>query len=173
MGDSVTVGARVASYQSVMEVRLIERDDVPAVIALVARTLTEFGLEFGVGSRTDQELHDLPGSYADHGGAFWIALAGDGRILGTCGVARLDGGVFELRKMYLDPASRGVGLGARLLDTAVTWTREHGGTVLVLDTTEAMTRAISFYEAHGFVRDDAHIRGPRCTRGYKRELAEA
>jgi len=43
----------------------------------------------------------------------------------------------------------------------------------VLDTTEAMQRAISFYEAHGFVRDDVHIRGPRCTRGYKRELAQA
>ena len=36
----------------------------------------------------------------------------------------------------------------------------------MLDTTDAMARAIAFYEAHGFVRDDAEIRGARCTRGY-------
>jgi putative acetyltransferase len=153
-----------------MEVRHIEPADVPGVIDLITRTLAEFGLEVGGGSRTDQELLELPGSYADHGGAFWVALASDGRLLGTCGVAKLDGGVFELRKMYLDPASRGAGLGARLLDVAVTWTREHGGTMLVLDTIDSMSRAISFYEAHGFVRDDAQIRGSRCTRGYARTL---
>jgi putative acetyltransferase len=73
---------------------------------------------------------------------------------------------FELRKMYLRAASRGLGLGKRLLDVAVAWARERGGTRLVLDTTEQMARAIEFYEAHGFVRDDAQIRGARCSRGY-------
>jgi hypothetical protein len=45
-----------------------------------------------------------------------------------------------------------------------------GGTALVLDTIEAMTRAIAFYEANGFVRDDAQVRGARCTRGYIKRL---
>jgi hypothetical protein len=33
-----------------------------------------------------------------------------------------------------------------------------------------MTRAITFYESQGFVRDDAQKRGARCTRGYLRVL---
>jgi hypothetical protein len=41
---------------------------------------------------------------------------------------------------------------------------------MVLDTVEEMAHAIAFYEAHGFVRDDAQIRGARCTRGYSRSL---
>jgi putative acetyltransferase len=154
-----------------IDVRLVTAADVPEVIALVAAALAEFGLAFGKGSPTDDELWALPGSYEARGGAFWVAREGDA-LLGTCGVFPIAPGVFELRKMYLDAAARGQGLGARLLDVACTWTRAAGGTTLVLDTVEAMTRAIAFYEAHGFVRDDAQIRGARCTRGYMRRLQE-
>ena len=144
-------------------IRPVRADDVPAVLALVATTLAEFGLEFGKGAKTDDELRALPGSY--DAGAFWVAVE-RGELLGTCGVFPVAPDTFELRKMYLSPASRGRGLGVQLLDVAVAWVREHGGRRIVLDTVEAMTRAIAFYEAHGFVRDDAQIRGSRCTRGY-------
>jgi len=152
-----------------IELRPIESRDVPAVLVLVADVLGEFGLEFGKGSSTDTELQQLPASYADRGGAFWVALH-NGELLGTCGVFPVEPATFELRKMYLSPTSRGLGLGKRLLDVAVEHARAHGGTRLVLDTAESMTRAIAFYEAHGFQRDDMWIRGPRCSRGYVRVL---
>ena len=91
-------------------------------------------------------------------------------LLGTCGVFPVAPGTFELRKMYLHPSARGRGLGQQLLDESVRWTRLHGGRRIVLDTTERMDRAIAFYEANGFVRDDTEIRGARCSRGYTREL---
>jgi putative acetyltransferase len=150
-------------------IRSVTADDVPAVVHLVAETLAEFGLEFGKGSPTDEELHHLPGSYTDRGGAFWVAIE-DGRLLGTAGVFPVSPTAFELRKMYLRPAARGLGLGRQLLDTAIAWCREHGATHMVLDTMEKMDRAIAFYEAHGFVRDDGQIRGSRCSRGYVRTL---
>jgi len=152
-----------------IEVRSVEPRDVPAVIELVAEVLGEFGLAFGTGSPTDDHLRELPGSYADQGGAFWVALR-DGELLGTAGVFPVEARMYELRKMYLRPASRGLGLGVRLLDTAADWVRARGGTHLVLDTIEEMTRAIAFYEAHGFVRDDSQKRAARCTRGYARKL---
>lgn len=152
-----------------IELREVEARDVPAVLALVAEVLGEFGLEFGKGSPTDAELHELPASYWMRGGAFWVALR-DGQLLGTCGVFPVEPRTFELRKMYLGGASRGLGLGKRLLETAVAWVRDQGGTRIVLDTIEAMTRAITFYEANGFVRDDAQKRAARCTRGYVRVL---
>ena len=148
-----------------MEIREARASDIPTVVDLVAATLAEFGLAFGVGAPTDDQLLHLPASYADHGGAFWVALDGDA-LVGTAGVFPVAPATFELRKMYLRPSTRGSGLGKRLLDTAITWSREHGATLLVLDTVEAMTRAIAFYERHGFVRDDTQRRGSRCSRGY-------
>ena len=151
-------------------IRPVTARDVPEVIELVATTLAEFGLEFGKGSQTDEELHHLPASYADRGGQFWIARGESGELLGTAGMFRLSPTMFELRKMYLRPASRGLGLGKQLLDASLAWTKDQGATHVVLDTMEKMTRAIAFYEAHGFVRDDAYIRGSRCSRGYIRRL---
>jgi putative acetyltransferase len=150
-------------------VRPIERGDVPAVVALIRDTLGEFGLEFGKGATTDDDLHALPGAYTDRGGAFWVATV-DGALAGTAGVFPVAPATFELRKMYLLPHARGHGVGAQLLAAAVEWSRAHGGAQLVLDTVEEMTRAIAFYEANGFVRDDAQRRGARCTRGYTRRL---
>lgn len=148
-----------------MEIRPVRVEDVPAVIEHVAASLREFGLEFGCGAATDDQLHGLPASYDT--GAFWVA--GD-PIVGTAGVYPVEPGVYELRKMYLAPATRGTGLGTRLLETAIAWVRSHGGRRIVLDTTEQMTRAIAFYERHGFVRDDAQKRGARCSRGYALSL---
>lgn len=150
-------------------IQLVTADDVPEVVQLVAETLAEFGLQFGNGSATDDDLHQLPASYAERGGAFWIARD-RGTLVGTAGMFPLSPTMFELRKMYLRPASRGFGIGKRLLDTAVAWSRARGATHIVLDTIEQMQRAIAFYEAHGFQRDDAHIRGARCSRGYIRAL---
>jgi GNAT superfamily N-acetyltransferase len=152
-----------------VEIRLAERADVPGVIELVTETLAEFGLAFGVGAETDDQLRGLPASYADGGGAFWVALDG-GALVGTCGVFPVAPDALELRKMYLRPAARGRGVGAQLLAEATAWARARGAAWLVLDTVEAMTRAIAFYEAHGFVRDDAQRRGSRCSRGYAKRL---
>jgi putative acetyltransferase len=150
-------------------VRPVEHGDVAAVIALIRETLSEFGLEFGKGAATDDELHQLPDVYTARGGAFWVATV-DGALAATCGVFPVAPAIYELRKMYARPDARGLGLGRRLLATAVDWCRAQGGAQLVLDTVEEMTRAIAFYEANGFVRDDAQRRGSRCTRGYALRL---
>jgi putative acetyltransferase len=153
----------------IVVVRPVERADVPAVLALIRATLGEFGLEFGKGATTDDELAGLPEVYTERGGAFWVATV-DSVLAGTCGVFPVAPATLELRKMYLRPHVRGLGLGAQLLAAAVAWSRAHGATQLVLDTVEEMTRAIAFYEANGFIRDDAQRRGSRCTRGYTRRL---
>ena len=152
-----------------IDVRPVQATDVAAVTALVAEVLGEFGLEFGKGSPTDAELHDLPESYISRGGAFWVAYR-DGELLGTCGVFPVAPATYELRKMYLRGASRGLGIGKRLLVAAIEWTRAQGGTHMVLDTIDEMKQAIAFYEAHGFVRDDTQKRAARCSRGYLRVL---
>jgi putative acetyltransferase len=151
-------------------VRRVCSNDVTAVIGLVRDVLAEFGLRFGVGAATDDALAQLPASYEENGGAFWVAVDSTGELVGTCGVFPVEPGTFEVRKMYLRPEVRGQGVGRALLDETVAWARARGGRRLVLDTTEQMTGAIAFYESHGFVRDDSQMRGARCSRGYRRDL---
>lgn len=152
-----------------IEVRPVAVGESAQVVALVSEVLAEFGLEFGKGAKTDEELFLLPDAYRAHGGEFWVAVGGP-TLLGTCGMFPVAPGVFELRKMYLAPASRGLGVGQKLFDAALAWVRAQGGRRVVLDTTEKMTRAIAFYEKNGFVRDDREIRGSRCSRGYALNL---
>lgn len=155
---------------SVVTVREVTGGDVSAVVSLVREVLAEFGLTFGAGSETDAQVMALPASYRDHGGNFWVAVDDTGALLGTAGVFPVGEATYELRKMYLNGAARGRGVGASLFETARAWTVAQGGARMVLDTTEQMTRAIAFYETHGFVRDDAQVRGGRCSRGYARTL---
>lgn len=154
--------------------RPIQPQDVAGAIQLVRDTLTEFGLQFGVGAETDAQLHGLPDSYVDRGGAFFVAVgtAGPnvGRVIGTAGVFPVGPAMFELRKMYLHPAARGQGIGARLFDACRTFCVAQGARHLVLDTRDNMTDAIAFYLRRGFVRDDTQIRGARCSQGYRLDL---
>src|SRR5688572_29102135 len=115
-----------------IEIRPVTSTDAPAVVELVTTVLAEFGLEFGIGAATDDALRELPASYTAGGGAFWIALY-EGALAGTCGVFPVAPAMYELRKMYLRPTTRGLGLGDRLLDVAVEWTRARGGKYMVLD----------------------------------------
>ncbi len=151
-------------------VREIRAADLPQVVDLVRDVLAEFGLRFGEGSGTDEEVTRLPASYIEHGGAFWVAVDRASTILGTCGVFPVGEGTYELRKMYLRPEARGTGAGQLLFDACLVFVRSRGAKRLVLDTTHDMKRAIAFYARNGFVRDDAQIRGARCSRGYTLDL---
>ena len=150
-------------------IRPVESKDVAAVVELVRTTLGEFGITFGLGAATDEQLLHLPASYTADGGAFFVAVEGDA-LIGTAGVAPVEPGVFELRKMYLRPAARGKGVGQQLFEACLAHVRAKAGRRVVLDTTEQMTAAIAFYERNGFVRDDSQRRASRCSRGYRLDL---
>ena len=158
------------SSSSAARLRAVEPEDVPAVTDLVRDVLAEFGMEFGVGSGTDEEVLRLPGSYTGAGGLFWVAEEEGGPLLGTCGLFPLVPDTWELRKMYVHPRARGRGVGRLLLDHALAAARAGGARRVVLDTHHSMTAAIRLYERAGFLRDDAQIRGARCTVGYRLDL---
>jgi GNAT superfamily N-acetyltransferase len=57
----------------------------------------------------------------------------------------------ELKRMWVDPTSRGLGVGRRLLETLETLAREHGVKVLQLETNHSLKEAIELYLRAGFV----------------------
>jgi len=73
-----------------------------------------------------------------------------GRAVGAGAVRGLTTDVAEIKRMYVDPAARGLRVGANLLDRLVGEARRSGARVVRLDTAEFMTEAHRLYRSRGF-----------------------
>ncbi|MFB9243213.1 GNAT family N-acetyltransferase [Massilia antarctica] len=82
---------------------------------------------------------------------FLVARDPDGRALG-CGAYVDRGGYGEVKRMYVDPASRGKGVGGRLLAEIAQRARAAGLPSLMLETGISQPEAIGLYERDGFIR---------------------
>ena len=105
-----------------------------------------------------EDLHQLghPEHILDDGGAILIALR-DGEPVGTTALVRLEAGRFELAKMAVVPAARGLGIGKILGEAAIAEARRRRAKELYLESNRALIAAIKLYFKLGFVEVD---RGP-------------
>lgn len=81
--------------------------------------------------------------------ALWIADIG-GEPVGSVMCAREDDETARLRILLVEPAARGMGLGARLVDECLRFARRAGYRRIMLTTYDAMTEARRIYERVGF-----------------------
>lgn len=143
--------------------------DAPVVRELVFRVLAEYGLKADPDG-ADADLLNLEAHYAIAGGWFGVLAAPGGRIVASVGLRRMEPGVFELRKMYLEREFRGRGLGRSLLERALTEARLRGGRRIVLETATVLREAVAMYERYGFRRLEDCPNVCRCDRVMALEL---
>ena len=69
-----------------------------------------------------------------------------------CGALKFhpDDGIAEVKRMWISPAVRGLGLGRRLLAELETQAARHGARRLRLETNRNLTEAIALYRAAGY-----------------------
>lgn len=123
--------------------------DVEAVAALFRDYAASIGVDLAY-QGFEAELAGLPGQYAPLGGTLLIARSGDGQPLGCVAVRRLHDGVAEMKRLYVSPAARGLGLGRALLQAATDAATAMGYRELRLDTLPTMGEAIALYRTAGF-----------------------
>jgi len=131
----------------------------------------------------DAELASLPGDYAEPRGTLLLALveAGatatpsaapalvrpDGRTLqvaGCCALRPLDtvdyANAAEMKRLYVRPGFRGLGLGRQLVEAVLDAARGAGYTCVLLDTLDDMESARALYEDLGFVEVPPYYHNP-------------
>lgn len=93
---------------------------------------------------------NLKSEHLDEGRGVFLVVRDDGRAVG-CGALRiLDGATAEVKRMYVEPESRGRGLGRAVLDRLEAFAQARGIKRLVLETGVHQTAAIRLYTAAGF-----------------------
>jgi ribosomal protein S18 acetylase RimI-like enzyme len=80
----------------------------------------------------------------------FVAVTETGEIAGTVGCQTIGGDEGHIRGMAVRPEYLGAGVAQSLLHAVETELRQRGCSVLSLDTTIPLERAIRFYEREGF-----------------------
>lgn len=99
-----------------------------------------------------QELDGLPGDYAPPDGRLWLAISDRGEAAGCVALRRLEQNIGEMKRLYVRPEHRGMGLGKRLAQKLLEEAGLIGYQRIRLDTTPEMAGAIRLYESLGFKR---------------------
>jgi putative acetyltransferase len=98
----------------------------------------------------DEELRTLPGDYSPPHGRLLLAR-GSHEAAGCVALHKFEDGVCEMKRLYVRPGFRGMGIGSSLVDRVVADARRVGYQRMRLDTiASSMQDAIALYRRKGF-----------------------
>ncbi len=168
----------VDRYQNYL-IRDWQPDDRLAAAEVIKNALAEYGLGWEP-EGADRDVIDVAQYYLDRGGEFWV-IEEDGTVVGTsayypCLGASLlphdrNGKAVEIRKMYLQPKTRGQGLGKYLLAQLERSIFDRGYREIRIETASVLTAAVKLYESNGYL-PVTNVETSRCDRAYTKFLEE-
>ena len=160
MASAAPVGVRAAATDA----------DWAEVGRLIRAYLTSLGFDIGF-QGLDAELADPAGQYGPPAGVALLADAADADAaadaawltVGFTGVRPFGppgSGDAELKRMYVEPAGRGRGVGRALGEAAIVEARRLGHRRLLLDSRASLTAACTLYRSLGFVDVEPYRHNP-------------
>ena len=135
---------------STFRLREATAEDAGAVRAIVDTVMGEYGLSSDL-EGNDADLRDFVAAYRERGGSFRVVTTTEGDVVGCGGLYPIDEREAEIRRMYLLPQARGLGIGRKLLEELIAFAKEQRFERVVLETASILKEAISLYRNRGFV----------------------
>ena len=125
-------------------------EDVAAVTALFRAYAASLEVDLAY-QGFEAELAGLPGAYAPPGGELLLARDSDGAALGCVAMRPMAAvGCAEMKRLYVAPEGRGLGLGRALVEAVAACAAARGYREIRLDSLPTMTAAIALYGRCGF-----------------------
>lgn len=125
-----------------------EPADSPDAVALVLELTEHLTSRYA-----PESCHGFSVEQLVSGGVDFFVVRVDGAAAGCGGILLVDdasGRFGEVKRMYVRPAFRGLGLGRRLLERLEAHVRAAGYPALRLETGIHQAEALALYESHGF-----------------------
>ena len=151
--------------------------DTPLLLNAAASLFREYAnsLPFSLDYQGfELELASLPGKYAPPGGAILLADVRN-RFAGCLALrpfpdppAWLPPKTCEVKRFYVQPSARGIGVGRALVAAILEQARHAGYSAMILDTSAEMAAAQHVYQSAGFVPCERYNDDPDPTTRYFR-----
>jgi ribosomal protein S18 acetylase RimI-like enzyme len=135
-------------------------DDLKAAVTLVVAYTEWLDLDLTF-QDFQSEMAQMPGKYAPPKGELLIARNNQVEAIGCVALRPLDSeGCCEMKRLYVTPAGRGLGIGRALIAEILEVARKIGYEEMRLDTLPNMTKAIELYKSFGFVQTPKYYETP-------------
>lgn len=168
LDDALTTADRLLRAATI-DFDLIDPRDHDALTAMSAyfdELATRFVDGFDPG---DTLVADAPAMRSPTG-AFVVARS-DGAVIACGGVQRHRDATGEIKRMWVHPGWRGLGLGRRMLDRLESHAAALGYRHVVLDTNDTLTEAISMYERAGYALVERYNDNPYAMHWFSKALS--
>jgi DNA-binding MarR family transcriptional regulator/GNAT superfamily N-acetyltransferase len=112
----------------------------------------------------------LPHEVRPPAGQFFVAYL-HGEAIGCGAVKHHPGAPNEIKRMWIAPAARGLGLGRRLLEELEACALASGARIARIETSAALTEALALYRSAGWVEVPAFNEEPFADHWFEKALA--
>jgi putative acetyltransferase len=152
-------------YYQNFTIRDWQKSDRQTAAEVIRSVLSEYGLAWEA-EGADRDVLEVEEFYLKPGGEFWV-IEHQNQIIGTGAYYPIERGekAVEIRKMYILPKFRGLGLGKYLLQQLETAIFKNGFTQIWIETASVLKEAVQLYEKNGYIPSTG-VETERCDRVY-------
>ncbi|NMG55575.1 carbonate dehydratase [Aromatoleum aromaticum] len=160
-GVAAVLQAKLKEFSVPVELRVLGADD-RVCLDHVRQFFRNYAGSIGVDlcfQGFGDEMASLPGAYgAPQGRLFYAEI--DRQPAGCVGIRPFSDGICEMKRLYVEPALRGLGVGRELVLAAIRAAKEIGYRRILLDTLPTMRIAVKLYRELGFTEAPAYYPTP-------------
>lgn len=144
----------------------------PEARACIGAYLAELDARFEGGFDASRSVSAEPDELMPPAGAFLLAWL-DGEAVGCGGLKTTGAGVGEIKRMWVAPSTRGLGIAQRLLDALEARASAMGLEVLQLDTNGSLTEARALYLRNGYSEVERYNDNPYADHWFEKRGLQA